>query len=300
MNAAAPILLDGGLATQLEAAGHDLSGSLWSARLLRDDPEAIVDAHLAYFRAGAQVAVTASYQASFEGFAAAGIGREETALLIRRSVELAARARERYEREAAVSGLRVAGSVGPYGAMLAGGQEYTGEYGGAGRDELRAFHRPRIAELVAARADLLAVETIPKAVEAEVLVELLEEAPIPAWISFCCRDGGHLADGTRIEEAVAIAARASRLLAVGVNCTSPEHVEPLLAAARSATDLPFVVYPNDGRAWDAASRRWIGRPSGGITADRVRRWRELGAGLIGGCCGVDAHGLGAIAAAVAA
>ncbi len=294
---AAPILLDGGLATQLEAAGHDLSGALWSARLLRDDPEAIVDAHLAYFRAGARVAVTASYQASFEGFAAVGIGRDETAALIRRSVELAARARDLDERERGALGLRIAGSVGPYGAMLAGGQEYTGDYGSAGRPELVAFHRPRIAELVGAGADLLAVETIPQIGETEVLVDLLAEVRVPAWISFCCRDGAHLADGTPIQEAVTLAVRAPRLLAVGVNCTAPEHVESLLAAAREVTDIPFVVYPNDGRAWDGTAHRWVGRPSG-ITAERVRRWQQLGAGLIGGCCGVDAHGLAAISAAL--
>ena len=297
MNAATPILLDGGLATQLEAAGHDLSGALWSARLLRDDPAAIVDAHLAYFRAGARIAVTASYQASFEGFAAAGIGREETAGLIRTSVDLAAQARDRYVRETGVDGLRIAGSVGPYGAMLAGGQEYTGDYGGVGRAELAAFHRARIAELIAAGADLLAVETIPQATEAEALVELLADVATPAWISFCCRDGCRLADGTPIQDAVAIVAGAPRLLAVGVNCTAPEHVEPLLAAARAVTDLPFVVYPNDGRTWDGRRRRWTGRQSG-ITADRVRRWRDLGAGMIGGCCGVDAAGLRAIAPAV--
>ena len=167
------MLLDGGLSTALEEQGHDLSDHLWSARLLIDRPAAIRAAHEAFAAAGAQVAITASYQASAEGLARAGIDPGSAAQLIATSVELA--------RGCGV----VAGSVGPYGAMLANGAEYTGDYGTVGRAELRAFHAPRILALVGAGADCLALETVPRIDEAEVLVELADG--VPAWLSFCCR-----------------------------------------------------------------------------------------------------------------
>lgn len=291
------VVLDGGLATELEARGHDLSGRLWSARLLRDDPAAIADVHLAFFRAGARVAVTASYQASFEGFAAIGIDRRETARLIRRSVELARSARDRVDAERADGLARwVAGSVGPYGAMLAGGQEYTGDYGAADARRLAAFHRPRIAELVVAGADLLAAETIPSIAEAEVLTGELEAAGTPAWISFSCRDGARIADGTPFERAVALAAACPAVRAVGINCTAAEHVEELLARGREATSLPFVVYPNDGRVWQGGGTGWRGDAEPAFSPVAVRRWRDLGARAIGGCCGVGPAAIAEIAA----
>jgi homocysteine S-methyltransferase len=277
-----PVVLDGGLSTELERQGHDLSDALWSARLLRDDPKAIEAVHLAYYRAGAQVATTASYQATFEGFAAAGIGAEEAARLLRRSVELADRARRARLAELELAGepapaLLVAASVGPYGAMLGGGREYVGNYG-LTRDELRTFHRPRLRALADAGPDLVAFETIPSQLEAEALVDLLDELPgVLAWLSFSCRDGLRTCEGQPIEEAVAVAGRSAQVFAVGVNCTAPAFVESLLGRARSATDLPLVAYPNDGR---------LGRGAHGFPAVAVRRWHELGARLVGGCCGI--------------
>jgi homocysteine S-methyltransferase len=290
------VILDGGLATALEVGGHDLSDRLWSARLLRDDPAAIEAAHTAFFVAGAQIAITASYQASFEGFAAVGIDADEAAALIRRSVEIARRARDRFAREADRP-LRVAGSVGPYGAMLAGGQEYTGEYGAVTSQQLRGFHRRRVAELVAAGADMLAIETIPSIREAHVLVEVVAEFPqTPAWISFSCRNDTEIADGTPFAEAARVAAGAASVFAVGVNCTAPRFVQALLTSARDATTLPFVVYPNDGRVWDAATRAWCGCSGDGFPAATLAAWRRLGAELVGGCCGVTPAGISVIRA----
>jgi len=290
-----PVVLDGGLATELERRGHDLSDPLWSARLLRDDPGAIEEVHLAYFRAGAQVATTASYQASFEGFAAAGIGPEEAARLLRLSVELADRARRARLAELEAAGapapaLLVAASVGPYGAMLAGGQEYEGNYG-LTRAELRDFHRPRLRELVAAGPDLLAFETVPSLLEAEALVDLLGELPgVLAWLSFSCRDRVRTCEGQPIEEAVAVAGRSSQVIAVGVNCTAPAFVEDLLDRARKAVDRPLVAYPNDGR---------LGGGSYGIPPDAVARWYALGARLVGGCCGIGPDAIRSLARAAA-
>jgi homocysteine S-methyltransferase len=288
---AGPIVLDGGLATELERRGHDLSDALWSARLLRDDPEAIEEIHLAYYRAGAQVATTASYQASFEGFAAMGMEEEKAARLLRLSVELARRARRARIAELEAAGepvpeLLVAASVGPYGAMLAGGREYVGNYG-LTRAELRDFHRPRLREVIAAGPDLVAFETIPSQLEAEALVDVLDELPgVLAWLSFSCKDGARTSEGQPIDEAVAVAARSTQVIAVGVNCTAPAFVESLLGRARSATCLPLVAYPNDGRP---------GASTHGFPTGAVERWYELGARLIGGCCGIGPDGIRSLA-----
>ena len=297
------VFIDGGLATELEARGHDLTDRLWSARLLRDEPQAIEDVHAAYFEAGADVAITASYHASFEGFAAAGIERDEAARLLRLSVELAQRARERTgghatrpDRAAAVTGERpkaavthglVAGSVGPYAVVFADGTEYTGDYRDATDEQVADTQRARIAELVAAGADLLAVETIPNGREAAIFAELLEEVPgVEAFVSFCCRDGESLSDGTPIGEAIGAAGRTGRVAAFGINCTPPQYVEALLEAARRATDLPLLVYPNAGRVWDGNTYTWSGTGVDRLAPELVQRWRMRGARAIGGCCGI--------------
>jgi S-methylmethionine-dependent homocysteine/selenocysteine methylase len=279
------LLLDGGLATQLEAQGADLSDSLWSARLLVEDPEAIVEAHLAYFRAGARVATTASYQATFEGFARRGLAHDDAVGLLGRSVDLADRARQRAASEGIASPLFVAASVGPYGAMLADGSEYRGRYG-LTVAQLRDFHRERLHVLAAAGPDVLAVETIPEVEEAVAIAELLGELDgAAAWISFSCGDGGHLRSGAPVEEAVQAVAGAPGVLAVGLNCTAPEHADELIARMHAASALPVVVYPNSGEGWDAVNRRWTGA-GWRIDADAAVRWRAAGARLIGGCCRV--------------
>ena len=281
-------MLDGGFATELEGRGHDLRDSLWSARLLRDDPKAIEDVHLTFFEAGADVAITSSYHATLEGFEAAGIDRIEGARLLRLSVELARRARER----AGGQGL-VAGSVGPYCVLWADGSEYTGDYGRAADAEIATTQRSRIAELVAADADAIAIETVPSGREAAIVGELLAEFPhVEAWVSFCCRDGERLSDGTPIGEAIRSAGRTGTVAAFGINCTHPQYVDSLLEVARASTDAPLLVYPNHGRVWDGDSYTWSGVGVDRFPRDVVERWRKLGARAIGGCCGI---GPGAIA-----
>ena len=287
-------ILDGGLATELETRGFDLSDRLWSARLLLDEPAAIEAAHLAYYRAGAQVATTASYQASIDGFATAGLDRAAGLRLVALSVELASRARARHREEAGDAGtLLVAGSVGPYGAMLADGSEYRGDYD-VGDAALRDFHRPRIDALVEAGADLLAFETIPTIREAEVLVGLLDDVATPAWLSFSCRDDRSTSAGEPIEAAVAVGDH-PRMVAVGINCTAPRHLPALLAAARTATDLPLIAYPNGGERWDAVGRRWISDDAGGYDPAVVASWAGLGATWLGGCCGTGPTDIAALA-----
>jgi homocysteine S-methyltransferase len=276
---AGPVVLDGGLSTELEAHGHDVSSALWSARLLRDDPAAIVEAHAAFAAAGAQVATTASYQATFEGFTAAGIDRREAERLMELSVILA--------REVQGDGW-VAGSVGPYGAMLADGSEYTGAYADElGIAALRAFHRPRMEILAGAGADVLACETVPAAAEAGALVAEAVSVGMPIWLSLTTvlDDEGipRTRRGESAADVYALVAGVPEVIAVGVNCTSPAAIGPTIAAA-SAAGKPIVVYPNSGESWDATDRRWTGSP--GISADDVPAWVAAGARLIGGCCRV--------------
>jgi homocysteine S-methyltransferase len=297
VHAGVPIVLDGGLATQLEAMGEDLSDALWSARLLADAPDRIEAAHLAFYRAGARVATTASYQATYQGFAARGIGHEEAAALLRRSVELAGRARTTALGEGLPKPLFVAASVGPYGAFLADGAEYRGRYGRT-VDWLRDFHRERLEVLAATDADILAIETIPEVEEAAALASLVAERDgVAAWISFSCADGSRIRSGAPIEEAVAAVARSAGIVAVGVNCTAARHVPELVARIRAVTDLPVVAYPNSGEGWDAASRRWSGdsEPEDRVDAAAAARWIASGVTLVGGCCRVGPGQIAAIA-----
>ena len=296
MLATRPLVLDGGFATELEARGHDLRDDLWSARLLRDDPRAIVDVHRAYFEAGADVAITASYHATVEGFARYGIAEDEARSLIRASVGLARQARD----EVGGGGL-VAGSVGPYGVVWANGSEYRGDYSKAGDDEIAGTQRARMAELVAAGADLLAIETIPNGREAAIVGDLLSEFPgVDAYISFCCTSDHALSDGTPIADAVRSATQSGRAVAIGVNCTPPQHVGILLADMRSATDLPLLVYPNWGRVWDSDSYTWSGAGVDSFAPELVERWRAAGARALGGCCGIGPRAIAQIAAALRA
>jgi homocysteine S-methyltransferase len=293
------VVLDGGLATELEARGFDLSDRLWSARLLLTDPEAIEAIHFDYFRAGARVATTASYQATEPGFAAAGLESRAALDAIRTSVALARRARDRFAAEANVpeAELVVAGSVGPYGAMLADGSEYRGDYD-PGPAVLRDFHAPRIEALLKAGVDVLAFETIPTVREASVLLDLLAETGATGWLSYQCRDGASTAAGEPVAEAFALTNEVPGLMAVGVNCCAPRHVPALLAAAAAVTDRPLIAYPNGGDRWDPASRRWL--PSDGDAFDPtvVAGWADLGATWLGGCCGTGPSEIAALSAAV--
>ncbi len=281
------VVLDGGLSNQLEAQGHDLGDSLWSARLLRDRPEAVVEAHAAYFRAGARVAITASYQASSVGLGA------EAEPLIRRSVRLAREAAEAVTAERAAAGrsgvagaeasrLFVAGSVGPYGAVLADGSEYRGRYGLSTR-QLVDFHRPRVEALAGAGADVLALETVPDVAEAEALLTAVAGVDVPVWLSFSIA-GDRTRAGQPLDEAFGLVAGVEQVAAVGVNCCTPKDADAAVAVARRTSGgKPVVVYPNSGERWDAGARAWVGRAT--FDAGRVRGWVAEGPGWRAGAAG---------------
>ena len=272
------IVLDGGLATPLEAHGHDLSDDLWSARLLVDAPGEIMVAHLAFYRAGAVVATTASYQASFGGFAARGVGRPEAERLMRRSVELARSARDQMADDGVARW--VAASVGPYGAALADGAEYRGRYGLSVAD-LVAWHRPRLEVLASAGPDLLALETVPDADEGEALVTAIAGLGVPAWLSYTIA-GDHTRAGQPLAEAFAVAAGVHEVVAVGVNCCDPDDVPRAIEIARESTGKPVIVYPNSGEEWDGQRRAWTGLSR--YAGDQPARWAAQGARMVGGCC----------------
>lgn len=282
------LVADGGLATELEARGFDLSDPLWSARLLADAPADITAVHAAFFAAGAMIATTASYQASFEGFAARGIDRRAAAGLLRRSVQLA---------RLAAGGAKdrwVAASVGPYGAARADGSEYRGRYG-LSVAALTAWHRPRLEVLAGAGADVLACETVPDLDEAEALVNLIREANVPAWLSYTI-DGLSTRAGQPLTAAFEVAAGVPQIVAVGVNCCAPDDVLPAIEIAREVTGKPVIVYPNSGESWDTGRRRWTGpaRLSPGLAP----AWVAAGARVIGGCCRVWPTDIAAVSTAL--
>jgi homocysteine S-methyltransferase len=283
-------ILDGGLATELEALGADLGDELWSARLLLDDPALIRRVHAAYLWAGADCITTATYQATIPGFQSRGLMEAEAVDLIRFSVQLALEERDAYwvslaedVRAARLQPL-VAASVGPYAAYRADGSEYSGDYD---LDEagLAEFHRRRWQILAQSGADLLACETIPNFAEARALAGLLDQTPGRyAWFSFSCRDEAHLHDGTPIAECAEFLNKHDRVAAVGINCTAPRFISGLIEQVRAVSDLPVIVYPNSGEIYDVAGHHWTGESDPFEFGTMSREWRKLGAACIGGCC----------------
>lgn len=279
-----PLVLDGGLGTMLEARGHDLAGALWSAGVLIEAPGDVRDVHAEFVAAGAEVITTASYQLGYDNLGAAGYDQAAVDRLLTASVRLA--------REAAQGQAWVAASVGPFGAVRADGSEYTGDYGVSATD-LARWHRRRIEVLAAAGADLLAIETIASPVEVEAIALALEGVDVPAWISVSAASTAF--DGSGLASALATAASASGVVAVGANCCPPDLIPAVLSHVPAG--VAAVVYPNSGERWDAASRTWRGEPGSAFTD--VDDWVDAGARLVGGCCRTTPTDIAALAARLA-
>ncbi len=282
------LVIDGALATELESRGFDLKDDLWSAKILLEKPEAIQQLHYDYFKAGADCVITASYQATIEGFMKRGLTREQAYALLQKSVRLAIEARDEFWADEANRIGRakpfVAASVGPYGAYLADGSEYRGNYG-LTEEQLMDFHRPRMRALVEAGAEMLACETIPTPIEAWALVKVLGEFEgMSAWISFSCKDEAHVCEGERLEECIRQIESRPQVAAVGVNCTSPKFVPALIREAKKATEKPILVYPNSGESYSAEKMDWNGDPVYESFGEEAKVWHEAGARIIGGCC----------------
>jgi homocysteine S-methyltransferase len=280
------VLLDGALATELEQRGANLNDSLWSAKLLTENPDLIRQVHYDYILAGANIITTASYQASYTGFLLRGYSENQARALMQLSVQLAREAREQAcaDADIAIPPL-IAASIGPYGAFLADGSEYTGHYG-LTKEALMDFHRPRIQVLLDSGADLLACETIPCIEEASALIALLETMPnAKAWLSFSCQNGHQTCQGDDFAACIEQVQDCKQVVAVGINCTAPQYIESLVRIAAKVTDKPIVVYPNKGETYDAVEKCWhtIGQDIEPFVV-YAQRWYAAGARLIGGCC----------------
>ncbi|WP_295672206.1 homocysteine S-methyltransferase [uncultured Mucilaginibacter sp.] len=280
------VILDGAMATELESRGADLNHSLWSAKLLTEAPELIKQVHYDYLLAGADVITTASYQASFEGFAQHGYSTEQAIKLIQLSSELAFNALEEAMKvnPRSVTPL-VAASVGPYGASLADGSEYRGNYG-VSIEDLKTFHRGRMKVLIETGVDILACETIPCLDEAIALKEVLAEFPgTQAWISFSCKDDTHVSSGENFSDAVKLLDQAEQVIAIGINCTAPQYIESLIKIGKANTGKAILVYPNKGEVYDDVDKVWL--PATTHHAhfiDDAKVWYAAGSTIIGGCC----------------
>ncbi len=282
------VILDGALATELERRGADLRDPLWSAKVLLENPGLIRQVHYDYFAAGADVATTASYQATIPGLLARGLDRNHAAELLRLSVALAQQARDAFWQHELHRQDRcrpfIAASVGCYGAYLHDGSEYRGDYG-LTVQQLIDWHRPRLEILADSGADLLACETVPCLAEAEALARLLGEFPATcAWLSFSCGDERRLCHGESFAEAVQLANDAVNIVAVGVNCTPPGFIEGLVESVAGIARKPLIVYPNSGESWNAGTGCWHGVTANADWGKQARRWHGAGARLIGGCC----------------
>jgi len=293
------LVIDGALATELERRGYDLKHELWSAKILLEQPEAIQQLHYDYFKAGADCAITASYQATVAGFMKRRLNEDEAIALIQKSVKLAIAARDEFWKEESNRLGRaepfVAASVGPYGAFLADGSEYRGNYG-LTEQELMDFHRPRMQALIEAGADMLACETIPCLIEAQAIAKLLMEFPnTTAWISFSARDEKHISEGQVFADCVKALEEYSQIVAIGINCTSPKYIPFLIREAKQATNKPVLVYPNSGEHYDAAKSDWDGQPVYESFGEEAKEWYNAGARLIGGCCRTTPEDISVIA-----
>jgi homocysteine S-methyltransferase len=271
------IKLDGGLSTALENNGNKLTTSLWTGELIRTNPAEISKAHLDFINAGAQIIITSAYQLSYTGCSARGWSEDETDQALITSTQLAKNAVTQSGKD-----VKVAASVGPYGASLADGSEYKGNYG-VSKQVVKDFHAKRLEILISTSPDYLALETMPDTFEVEVLLDLLIDCPIPFWISYSCKEGNQTNAGQDFQSAVDVAQGA---IAVGINCTKPELITDLLSSAKS--NKPYIVYPNSGRVWDAKSKVWCGGAVVGFSNELVSQWVNAGAEIVGGCCGIGA------------
>jgi homocysteine S-methyltransferase len=278
------IKLDGGLSTALENNGNKLTTSLWTGALIRTNPAQITKAHLDFINAGAQIIITSSYQLSYTGCGVRGWSEDETDQALITSTQLAKKAVTESSKD-----VKVAASVGPYGAYLADGSEYKGNYG-VSKAVIRDFHARRLEMLISTSPDYLALETMPDIFEVEILLDLLSDCPIPYWVSYSCKAGNKTNAGQDFQSAVDLAQSA---IAVGINCTKPELITDLLISAKS--NKPYVVYPNSGRVWDAQNKIWTGSAAVGFSNDLIRQWVEAGAEIVGGCCGIGAAEIGQLA-----
>ncbi|WP_123799330.1 homocysteine S-methyltransferase [Limosilactobacillus fermentum] len=279
-----PLVLDGSMSTPLEVAGAKTNSDLWTSQTLIDNPDLVYQVHLDYFKAGADLTITDTYQTNADALVRHGLSEEEARNLIKRAVQLANQARDDYEKETGKHNY-VAGSIGPYGAYLADGSEYRGDYD-LTAIQLQNFHLPRLAAILATGVDCLALETQPKLTEVVAILALLKtlEPTMPVYVSFSLRDAEHLSDGTSLKEAVQVVTKDPQVFAVGVNCVGLDLVTPAIKAIKEVTDKPVIVYPNSGATYDPTVKQWRFEEGTPRFVNAIDDWITAGAAIIGGCC----------------
>ena len=280
-----PLILDGGLSNVLESFGCDLNQELWSAKMLIDQPELIKRAHLAYLEAGALCITSSSYQATLSGFERIGLNRSDATKMMIKSIELADEARSVFiKKNNQNESIFLAASIGPYGAFLADGSEYRGDYR-ISDNELRQFHAEKIRILESTNVDFLAFETIPSLQEIQILSELISQSKKQCWISFSCRDSEFLNDGSKIIDALKICSSTNNLFALGVNCTAPKYISSIIKKIRPLVQgKKIIIYPNSGEIYLPESKSWKGISDPDIFQKMASEWLDLGVDIIGGCC----------------
>lgn len=290
-----PLTLDGGMGSELEQQNINVDNNLWSASALIQSPGTIAKIHQHYFDAGAQGAITDTYQAHVATFLAQGFDSHKAYELIDTAVHLA---KEGLALSTQDDGL-IIGSVGPYGAYLANGAEYTGDYH-LSKQAYQDFHRQRIERLVQDGVDLIGLETMPNFTEAQALSELLEtEFPeTPAYLSFSIKDGNTLCDGTSLATAVGYFEKYAQIKAIGVNCTAPDNILTALQAIQPQTTKQIIIYPNAGDTYDPQTKQWVDDYGPIDWQELVPQWLNQGATIIGGCCRTTPKDITAIKQAI--
>ena len=279
-----PVVLDGAMSTPLEKLGADTNNDLWTAKALIDNEELVYEVHKMYFEAGADLIITDTYQANVQAFEKVGYSEKEARNLIKKAVKIAQKARDDYENRTGKHNY-IAGTIGPYGAYLANGSEYRGDYE-LSVEEYQQFHLPRIEELVNAGVDILAIETQPKLDEVLAILELLKEKypQQKVYVSYTLSDDDTISDGTPLPRAIHALEDYSQVIAVGINCVKLELVEPALKNMKEITDKNLIVYPNSSAVYDPKSKTWSQPKTSATFEELIPNWYEAGARIIGGCC----------------
>lgn len=278
------VVLDGAMSTPLERLGADTNNDLWTAKALIDNEELVYEVHKMYFEAGADLIITDTYQANVQAFEKVGYSEKEARNLIKKAVKIAQKARDDYENKTGKHNY-IAGTIGPYGAYLANGSEYRGDYE-LSVEEYQQFHLPRIEELVNAEVDILAIETQPKLDEVLAILELLKEKypQQKVYVSYTLSDDDTISDGTPLPRAIHALEDYSQVIAVGINCVKLELVEPALKNMKEITDKHLIVYPNSSAVYNPKSKTWSQTKTSATFEELIPNWYEAGARIIGGCC----------------
>ena len=193
----------------------------------------------------------------------------------------------------------IAGSVGCFGASLGNRAEYTGDYKcesfpeSPTAEQLADFHAHKVHALLVAGIDFLAFETVPNLLEAEAIVLLLNtfKPKVKVWVTFGCQNGQQLNSGESFAEAIRICEACEYITYVGVNCTSPHFITPLLTIASQNSSKELVTYPNSGgdpglcthaNVFDQLCENTC-HEKFDLKAE-ISKWVKLGVKCLGGCC----------------